>query len=217
MDLPVPRRPRPHRQPRRRARPAARTRPCVANFGIVGRLAVDIELPLDRMRWLEPATRSTSATGTLHDRAPADLRLAGDTRLPRLDRRSCCGPSTRSARSCRARSTKRPTCRADLYEPSFAMLNTWNTPVARVARHRAVRRARADDSRDCRLDIVAERARAGAARRRRSTTRSRARWPRRASRPSRNPDNPAGRAAREPARAGVRAERERLTRSKGNC
>jgi flavorubredoxin len=99
----------------------------VANFGIVGRLALDTELPLDRMRWLEagdtldigdrqltivrPPTFDSPATRGFHDSktqllwavdsfgalVQGEVYEAGD--VPR-----------------------------ELYEPSFAMLNTWNTP-----------------------------------------------------------------------------------------
>ena len=99
----------------------------LVNFAIVGRLALDIELPLERMRWVDPATRSTSAT--------ARCASSGRRRSTRPRPRGVYDTTTRLLWGADAfgaltqgevyDATDVP---ADLYEPSFAALNTWNTP-----------------------------------------------------------------------------------------
>ena len=99
----------------------------LVNFAIVGRLALDVELPLERMRWVEP--------GDALDLGDRTLRFV---RPPTFD-----SPATRGVYDTTSRllwgadafgaltqgevydATDVP---ADLYEPSFAALNTWNTP-----------------------------------------------------------------------------------------
>jgi flavorubredoxin len=99
----------------------------VASFAIAGRLAADVELPFDRMRWLDvgetldvgdrvltairppmfdsPATRGLfdSSTGVLWAADSFGSLVPGDVH----------------------EATDVP---ADLYEPSFDALNSWNTP-----------------------------------------------------------------------------------------
>ena len=83
----------------------------LANFAIVARLALDVELPLERMRWVEPGDALDVGDRTLRFvrppmfDSPATRGVYDTTHPPAL------GVPTRSARWRRARSTKRPTCR----------------------------------------------------------------------------------------------------------
>ncbi|HYH30369.1 MAG TPA: MBL fold metallo-hydrolase [Pseudonocardia sp.] len=125
----------------------------VGNFAMVTRLAGDVELPLHRMRWLDPGD-----TLDVGDRTLALLRP------PTFD-----SPATRGLYDPRSRvywavdafgamiqgevydAADVP---ADLYEQSFATLNSWNTPwlewvdTARYGEH--VRRSAQLD-----VDVVA--------------------------------------------------------------
>jgi flavorubredoxin len=99
----------------------------VVNFGIVGRLALDVELPLERMRWVEPGDGFDAG-----DRSFAVLRP------PTFDSptsRALFDPHTGvlwAADSFGALVQGEVYEAADvppeLYEPSFAALNSWNTP-----------------------------------------------------------------------------------------
>jgi len=99
----------------------------VASFSIVGRLAGDVELPLDRMRWLDaggtldagdrtfslvrPPMFDSPTTRALHDSA-TNLMWAADSfgaLFPSAVYEAADIP-------------------ADLYDASFTLLNTWNTP-----------------------------------------------------------------------------------------
>ncbi len=99
----------------------------VGNFSIVTRLAGDIELPLHRMRWLDPGQSLQ-----LPDRTLTAVRP------PTFD-----APSTRGLFDSRSRVLwgvdafgcllpgevyEAGDVPADLYEQSFAMFNSWNTP-----------------------------------------------------------------------------------------
>ena len=171
VDLPVPRRPRPHRQPRRACSTRCPNATLVANFGIVGRLALDTELPLDRMRWLDAGDTLDIGDRQLTIVRPPTFDSPATRGLPRLEDAAAVGRRlvrlARAGRGLRSGRRAARAVRAELRDVEHV-----EHPVARVAGHRAVRRARADDSR------AADRyrrqcARAGAARRARSTTPSR--------------------------------------------
>jgi flavorubredoxin len=125
----------------------------LVSFAIVGRLALDVELPLERMRWVEP--------GDALDLGDRTLRFV---RPPTFD-----SPATRGVYDTTTRllwgadafgaltqgevydATDVP---ADLYEPSFAALNTWNTPwLEWTDRDRFAAHVQATASLD--LDVVA--------------------------------------------------------------
>jgi flavorubredoxin len=99
----------------------------VVNFGIAGRLALDVDLPVERMVWLEP--------GDAFDTADRRLRLV---RPPMFD-----SPATRGLFDERTgvlwavdsfgavvpgEVFDAADVPAELYEPTFAALNSWNTP-----------------------------------------------------------------------------------------
>ncbi|HEX5096734.1 MAG TPA: MBL fold metallo-hydrolase [Acidimicrobiia bacterium] len=99
----------------------------VANFGVVGRLALDVALPLERMRWLEP--------GDVLDAGDRTLTLV---RPPLFD-----SPSTRGFHDSATgllwavdsfgalfpgAAFEADDIPGDLYDESFTLLNMLNTP-----------------------------------------------------------------------------------------
>jgi len=99
----------------------------VASFSIAGRLAGDVELPVDRMRWVDaggsfdagdrtfslvrPPMFDSPSTRALHDSATNVLWAA--------DAFGALFP---------AAVFERDDVPADLYDASFTLMNTWNTP-----------------------------------------------------------------------------------------
>jgi flavorubredoxin len=99
----------------------------LVNFAIVGRLALDVELPLERMRWVEPGDALDLGDRTLRVVRPPTFdspatRGVYDTTTNLLWGADAFGALTQGEVY---DATDVP---AELYEPSFAALNTWNTP-----------------------------------------------------------------------------------------
>ncbi len=99
----------------------------VCSFSIVSRLAGDVELPLDRMRWVDPGGSFDAGDRTLHAVRP-----------PMFDSPATRGlfdPSTGLLWAADSFGTFFPgevydadDIPADLYDATFDLLNGWNTP-----------------------------------------------------------------------------------------
>ena len=99
----------------------------VCSFSIVSRLAGDVELPLDRMRWVDPGGSFDAGDRTLHAVRP-----------PMFDAPSTRGlfdPSTGLLWAADSFGTFFPgdvydadDIPGDLYDATFDLLNAWNTP-----------------------------------------------------------------------------------------
>src|SRR5262245_3314792 len=99
----------------------------VVNYGIVGRLAGDVELPIDRMRWIDEGETLTLADRDLHFVRPPmfdspTTRAVFDTKTGVMWGVDSFGVSLPGE------VYEVADVPADLLDSSFQLLNPWNTP-----------------------------------------------------------------------------------------
>ena len=99
----------------------------LVNFSIVGRLALDVELPLERMRWVEPGDTLDIGDRALHFVRPPTFDSPATRGVYDTSTRLLWGADAFGALT-QGEVYDAVDVPADLYDQSFAALNTWNTP-----------------------------------------------------------------------------------------
>ena len=155
LDLPLARRPRPPRQPRPRSSTCARTRPCVANYAMVGRLFGDVELPLERMRWINVGESLDVGDRELVMVRPPMFDSPATRGLLRHEHRHALGGRQLRRPRSRARSTTPTTSRPRSTTRASRCSTSCNTPWMEWVDPDALRRPRRAPPSRCRCRVVA--------------------------------------------------------------